>query len=105
MTVEQADDINKLFVGYQDSIKVLNNKINNLAKEVRFASKQIEALDGTLNEVKTDNSKKDQEIVYYKEQMRRIEKLEWIDKRTRVRVGVGLAGILLAWTTLFIFSK
>jgi len=105
MTVKQADDINNLFMSYNDSIKVLNERIWKLGYDVKFAGKQIEALDGTLSEVKTSNDIKDKEIAHYKQEMKRIEKLEWIDKKTKVRVGIGLGGVLLTWTLMFIFSK
>lgn len=105
MTVQQADDINELFTSYEDSLKTLNEKIWRMGYDIRFANKQIEALDGTLGEVKMSNGMKDQQIVYYKEQMRRIDKLEWIDRKARVRVGIGIAGAILTWTALFILSK
>jgi len=105
MTVKQADEINDLFLLYTDSLKNLNLKIGYLQKSLDFSQKQIEALDGTLAETKAAIAIRDSSIVYYKGEMKRIDKLEWIDKKTRVRVGIGLGTVLLTWATLFIFSK
>jgi dTDP-4-amino-4,6-dideoxygalactose transaminase len=105
MTVQQADDINSLFVTYSDSIKSLNQKIWRLGYDVRFAEKQTQLVKDTLNQTKSILFQRDTLIINYKKEIARVEKLEWIDKKTRVKVTVGIASVLLAWATLFIFSK
>lgn len=105
MTVQQADEVNELFLQYSDSIKSLNEKIWRLGYDIRFAEKQIEALDGTLGEVKAVSAVKDNEISFYKKEMKRIEKLEWIDRRVKRNVGIGLGIVLISWASLFILSK
>lgn len=105
MTVEQADEINGLFLSYNDSIKVLNEKVWRLGYDIRFANKQIEALDGTLSEVKIANNVKDNQIAFYKKEVARVNKLEWINHKIRRKVTAGLVGITLSWTAMLLISK
>lgn len=105
MTVEQADDINDLFVKYSDSIKALNQKIWRLGYDIRFAEKQTELVKDTLTQTKLALYNRDTLIINYKKEIAKVEKLEWIDKKARVRATVGIVGVLVAWATLFIFSK
>jgi hypothetical protein len=45
-----------------------------------------------------------EENSYYKEQMKRIEKLEYIDKKVRRRVTVGFGVAVITWWSIFLLS-
>lgn len=97
MTVEQADDINSLFVMYNDSIKVLNDIIWRQRYDVKFAEKQLAVNNQILNENKIVLQNMSNEVAYYKKRMADVEKLEYIDKKTRRRVTWGILGSVATW--------
>jgi len=98
MTVQQADDINNLFITYNDSIKVLNNIIWRQNYDVKFAEKQLAINNNILNENKIVLQNMNNEVAYYKKRIAEVEKLEYIDKKTRKRVTWGILGSVAAWT-------
>ena len=98
MTVDQANDINNLFTTYNDSIKTLNDIIWRQRYDVKFAEKQLAINNGVLNENKIVLQNMNDEVAYYKKRMADVEKLEYIDKKTRRRVTWGIIGSILTWT-------
>jgi len=97
MTVEQADDINNLFITYNDSIKVLNDIIWRQNYDVKFLEKKNDAKDLAINAYKEVVNQKDAQISIYKKRIKEVEKLEYIDKRTRKRVTWGIIGSTAIW--------
>ena len=98
MTVDQANDINNLFITYNDSIKTLNDIIWRQKYDVKFAEKQLAINNNILNENKIVLQNMTDEVNYYKKRMADVEKLEYIDKKTRKRVTWGILGSIAAWT-------
>jgi hypothetical protein len=97
MTVDQANDINGLFLMYNDSIKTLNEIIWRQKYDVKFAEKQLAINNNILNENKIVLQNMTNEVAYYKKRMADVEKLEYIDKKTRKRVTWGILGSVAAW--------
>ncbi len=102
MTVEQADDINNLFITYNDSIKVLNDIIWRQNYDVKFLEKKNDAKDLAINAYKEVVNQKDAQISIYKKRIKEVEKLEYIDKRTRKRVTWGIIGSVVVWASMAI---
>lgn len=69
----------------------LTRKLNKKSDSLIFANSSLEAA----------NTK----ISFYQNEMKRIEKLEWIERRTRVQFKVGIIGVLVVWTALAISSS
>ena len=102
MTVPQAEKIDQKFGKLEDSIAELNSKLQTKVQEIRVVdTKRVEA-DDSLQIFKTNLLTATTRIDSLNIQMKRIEKLEFVEKRTRVRVGVGLVGILTAFITFAI---
>jgi len=102
MTVEQADDINTLFMSYNDSIEVLNDIIWRQNYDVKFLEKKNEVKDLAITSYKEILDTKDKQITIYKKRIKEVEKLEYIDKRTRKRVTWGIIGSVVMWTGIAI---
>jgi len=102
MTVEQADDINNLFITYNDSIKVLNDIIWRQNYDVKFAEKQLAINNNILAENKIVLQNMNNEVAYYKKRIADVEKLEYIDKKTRKRVTWGIIGSVVVWASMAI---
>ena len=104
MTVPQAEKINNQFDILEDSIVRLNSKIKIKSEEVKVVNIKREVTNDSLQIFKTNLFIANTKIDSLNIQMKRIEKLEFIEKRTRVRVGVGIVGALVTWITLAILS-
>jgi hypothetical protein len=102
MTVEQADDINNLFVTYNDRIKVLNDIIWRQNYDVKFLEKKNDAKDLAITSYKEILETRDKQITIYKKRIKEVEKLEYIDKKTRKRVTWGIIGSAVMWTGIAI---
>jgi len=102
MTVEQADNINTLFMTYNDSIKVLNDIIWRQNYDVKFLEKKNDAKDLAIISYKEILDTKDKQITIYKKRIKEVEQLEYIDKRTRKRVTWGIIGSVVMWTGIAI---
>ncbi len=102
MTVPQAEQIDQQFEVLNDSIVELNKQIKTKVHEVRVVDFQREKTFDSLQIFKTNLLTANTTIDSLNKEMKRIEKLEYVEKRTRMRVGVGLAGILTAFITFAI---
>lgn len=103
MTVQQADDINTIFSLYKDSLSNYKDTVLILKNKINYSNKIIEVNNQKINLLDTIIKNKDLQIDQYKKEMVRIEKLEFIEKRTRVRVGLGLGAVITTWL-VFIFT-
>jgi len=102
MTVPQAEQIDNQFTLLNDSIVELNTKIGWKVHEVKVADNQRQKTFDSLQIFRVNLLTANTTIDSLKNQMRRIEKLEFIEKRTRTRLGVGLVGTVVAWITFAI---
>jgi len=102
MTVPQAEQIDNQFNLLNDSIVELNKKIGWKVHEVKVADHQRQKTIDSLQIFRVNLLTANTTIDSLKNQVRRIEKLEFIEKRTRTRLGVGLVGTVVAWITFAI---
>ena len=102
MTVPQAEQIDERFEVLNDSIVELNKQIKTKVHEVRVVDFQREKTFDSLQIFKTNLFIANTTIDSLNREVKRIEKLEYVEKRTRMRVGVGLVGILTTFITFAI---
>lgn len=102
MTVPQAEKIDMQFEMLNDSIIELNKQIKNKNHEVKVVDFKREIVNDSLQIFKTNLSSANSTIDSLKNQMKRIEKLEYIEKRTRKRIGFGLVTSIVAWVSFAI---
>lgn len=102
MTVQQADDINTVFTLYEDSLSKYKDMVSLLERKINHSDRIIQANNQKINLLDTVIKNKDLQIDFYKKEMARIEKLEYIEKRTRVRVGVGIGAAIVTWLAFII---
>jgi len=102
MTVPQAEQIDNQFSLLNDSIVELNKQIGWKVHQVKVVDHQREKTFDSLQIFKTNLAIANQKIDSLNSEMKRIEKLEFVEKRTRVRVGAGLVGVLTAFITFAI---
>lgn len=102
MTVPQAEQIDNQFSLLNDSIVELNKQIGWKVHEVKVVDHQREKTFDSLQIFKTNLAIANQKIDSLNLEMKRVEKLEFIEKRTRTRLGVGLVGTIAAWITFAI---
>ena len=99
MTVKQADAINTKFDKLEDSISILNSTLNGCITSLNFTEDKLLSTTENLNKSK-DSLIKINKIFY--QEMKRVEKLEWVEKRTRVKIGFGVAAVLATWLVMII---
>lgn len=102
MTVPQAEQIDNQFNLLNDSIVELNKQIGWKVHQVKVVDHQREKTFDSLQIFKTNLAIANQKIDSLNNEMKRVEKLEFIEKRTRTRLGVGLVGTIAAWITFAI---
>lgn len=106
MTVPQAEQIDRQFTFLNDSIYSLNRQIGAKTKEVRVINGQREKVIDSLQVFRFNLLVANRKIDSLNNQMRRIERLEYVDKRTRVRVGMGLAAVVVSFVAFtFLLTK
>jgi hypothetical protein len=106
MTVKQAEEVNSKFEKLEDSLNVLNDSINILNGDLNGA---ITSLNFTHNKLETTSVNLNQTIDSlvkidraYHNEVKKIEKFEWIEKRTRVRLGLGIGAMLVTWVLIVV---
>lgn len=98
---QQVFTLDKKIFNLKDTIKNLKWKLNVTHEDLsRKLSNKTDSLTITKDSLEKANSR----IVFYQGEMKRIEKLEWIDKRTRTQVKIGLVGVIVTWTVFGILS-
>lgn len=104
MTVPQAEKINEKFDVLEDSISNLNLTVKHKTSQLSEEEKKTEKIYNNLLIANSNLAISYKEIDSLKKENKRIEKLEYIEKRTRVRITTGLFGTLSAWIILAIIS-
>lgn len=99
MTVKQAEAINDKFQMLEDSISRLNSTLNGCTTSLYFTQDKLEAASNSLTNANDSIVKLNG--LYVKE-VKRQDKLEWIDKQTKIRVAMGLGATVLTWLILAI---
>ncbi len=106
MTVKQAEAINTKFDILEDSIDVLNynlteytSNLNGCETSLNFTQDKLETTSSNLNHMVDSLVKIDR---FYQKEIKRVEKLEWVEKRTRVRLGFGIAAVVVTWLIIVV---
>jgi predicted RNase H-like nuclease (RuvC/YqgF family) len=124
---DQAIEINNLLLQKNQtidennlSIKKYDWRVSKLKDTVTYLKSNIKDLKWSLNVTQADLTRKlnkktdsltvtkdslqkaNDLIVFYKGEMKRIEKLEWVEKRTRTQMKVGIVGVLVTWVAFTI---
>ena len=102
MTVKQAEAIDAKFQALEDSIASLNNNYNGAVTSLNFTQNKVEVLTNSIycaqdSIVKTN--------VLYQQEVKKIDNLTFIDKRTKLQVKVGLIFIAATWIFGILTSK
>jgi len=102
MTVPQAEQIDNQFNILNDSIVELNSQIKTKSHQVRVVDFQREKTNDSLQLFKSNLFTANYTIDSLKNETKRIERLEYIEKRTRKRLGYGIGGVLVVWVVFAI---
>lgn len=102
MTVPQAEQIDNKFAKLSDSISFLKSTLISKEKEMVFVRSEKTKVDFELQRAERRLTLSNYQIDSLNREMKRIEKLEFIEKKTRVKMytllGIGVA----TWITLVI---
>lgn len=102
MTVKQAEAIDAKFQALEDSIASLNNNYNGAVTSLNFTQNKVEVLTDSIycaqdSIVKTN--------VLYQQEVKKIDNLTFIDRKTKLQVKVGLIFIAATWIFGILTSK
>ena len=102
MTVSQAEAINNKFQLLEDSIATLNNNYNGAVTSLNFTQNKVEVLTDSINHAQDSIIKTN---TLYKQEVKRIDGLQLVDKRTRMQVKFGLIIVAVTWIFGILTSK
>lgn len=105
MTVPQAEQIDARFNLLNDSLKRLSGQITHKTHQFKVINQQRERVIDTLQMFRANLFTATKKIDSLNNEMRRIEKLEFVERRTRVRIGVGIGATVLTWVILTIIAS
>ena len=94
MTVNQAEAINNKFQALEDSIASLNNNYNGAVTSLNFTQNKVEVLTDSINHAQDSVTKT---TVLYQQEVKKIDKLEFVEKKTRFQIKLGLIIIAATW--------
>lgn len=100
MTVEQGRAINQKFVVLNDSIVKLNDTIKRKNIDINFLKRQINTKETLIKYNNDSLVVANKEIAFYRNEMKRVEKLEWIDKKVRKKVFWTVGGLGVLWSAM-----
>lgn len=83
----------------KDSLNKLNWKLN--VTQADLGRKLAKSQD-TLNSMTTSLANAKERILFYEKEMKRIEKLEWTEKKARTHMKVGIGAVIVTWIVLII---
>lgn len=94
MTVKQAEAIDAKFQALEDSIIGLNNQLNGAITSLNFTQNKVEVLTDSINHAQDSIVKTN---VLYQQEVKKIDRLEFVDKKTRFQVKTGIIIVLATW--------
>jgi hypothetical protein len=101
MTVNQAKSIDEKFQMLEDSIIDLNNQLNGCGTSLNFTQNKVDIYTDSITNLNQQITYSQDSIVklnkVYKQEVKKIDKLEFIDKRTRFQVKLGLILVSATW--------
>lgn len=102
MTVKQAEAIDTKFQVLEDSIIGLNNQLNGAITSLNFTQNKVEILTDSINHAQDSIVKTN---ILYQQEVKKIDKLEFVDRMTRFQVKVGIIIVAATWIFGIITSK
>ena len=102
MTIKQAEAINDKFQLLEDSIIALNNIYNGTITTLNYTQNKVVILTDSINHAQ-DSIVKTNSL--YKQEVKRIDGLQLVDKRARTQVKLGLIIIAATWIFGIFTSK
>lgn len=102
MTVNQAEKIDNQFTVLNDSIVELNKQIGTKSHQVKVVDFQRSKTNDSLQIFKSNLYTANATIDSLKNEIKRVEKLEFVEKRTRRRLGIGITTTVIAWISFAI---
>mgnify|MGYP003340745159 CR=1 FL=1 len=97
MTVPQAEQIDAKFGMLEDSIATLHSKLKTKTAEVKVVDTKRAEVNDSLQVLKSNLIVANLSIDSLKRETKRIEKLEFIEKKTRTKLGIGIVGVVITW--------
>ena len=94
MTVNQAEAINNKFQALEDSITELNNQLNGAVTSLNFTQNKVEILTDSINHAQDSVTKT---TILYQQEVKKIDKLEFVEKKTRFQIKLGLVLVGAIW--------
>jgi len=104
MTIPQAEQIDINFNKLKDTINIFKNKIYNGENIIKTLNKEKNALIDSIYVYKSNIVNANHRISKLEEENKRIEKLEFVEKRTRVKLYVGLGVAIATWVSILILG-
>ncbi len=104
MTIPQAEQIDIKFNKLKDTINIFKNKIYNGENIIKTLNKEKNALIDSIYVYKNNIVNANHRISKLEEENKRIEKLEFVEKRTRVKLYVGLGVAIATWVSILILG-
>jgi chromosome segregation ATPase len=101
MTVKQAEAINNKFQSLEDSIAQLKASIDGCATSLNFTKNKLET---ATNSIVVANDSIIRLNTIYDKEVKRQDKLEWIDKYARKRVTIGVGAAILTWLAFILVT-
>ena len=109
MTVNQAKSIDEKFQMLEDSIIDLNNQLNGCGTSLNFTQNKVDIYTDSITNLNQRITYSQDSIVklnkVYEQEVKKIDKLEFIDKRTRFQVKLGLILVSATWIFGILSSK
>ena len=94
MTLNQAKSINNKFETLEDSLTILNGEVNGCKTSLYFTQDKLETLNHDF--VKSQDSLI-KVTKLYQDEVKKIDKFEYIEKKTRLQLKIGLIIVFSTW--------
>lgn len=101
ITTKQAESIDNKFKVLKDSATELNNQLNGCITSLNFTQNKVEVLNDSIDKLEKQVLRLKYTVTKmkskYRQEQKRIEKLEFNDRKTKLQLKVGLIFIATTW--------
>lgn len=101
ITTKQAESIDNKFKVLKDSTTELNNQLNGCITSLNFTQNKVEVLNDSIDKLEKQVLRLKYTVTKmkskYRQEQKRIEKLEFNDRKTKLQLKVGLIFIATTW--------
>jgi len=102
MTVPQAKAIDNKFLLLKDSVKLLSISLYQNRENLRITSEALTKTNKSLTSTQESLSQTMAINEAYIKEIEKYKKMEFEDKKVKMRVTIGLTSALVVWLTVFI---